>query len=153
TRAQSRCCVDRPHPAALLGRLIVGLRSRSVHFDALDAAVARRVGLVHLALADDLVVGRLENKEGLLVCRDLALILGVVRSVLLPAGDAVQRALPCLVHLAREDRLAVAGLEVEIELAVGRLLDHERAHVWMLLKEWGDMGGAPASTPMLRPAV
>src|SRR2546429_6143379 len=46
-------------------------------------------------------------------------------SVLLDRVDPVQRGRLALVHFAGRDDLAVGGHQVEVILAVGRLLDHE----------------------------
>src|SRR6266567_1751430 len=58
----------------------------------------------------------------------LALVIDLsIGSVLLDRLDPVQRGRLALVHFAGRDDLTVGGHQVEVVLAVGRLLEHELA--------------------------
>ena len=94
-----------------------------VLLDGRDALLQGRVGGVGLALADDLRVLRLQDKELLAVLGGLDLEAGLVGRVLLDRGDALLRVGQRLVLLAGQDDLAVGGLQVEEELPVRRSLD------------------------------
>src|SRR5690606_36202967 len=80
---------------------------------------------IHLALADDLAVAGLEHEVFAPVAGVQAFESGVAASVLAHRLDAVQAAFLRLVAFGTEDLLAVAGLEVELELAVAALAHFE----------------------------
>src|SRR3546814_8352634 len=92
-----------------------------------DAVVAAGFVGIHLAAADRLAVGRGEVEEELAVAGGLALEAGVVLAVLAHRFDAVDARAFGRITLAAQDPLAVAGLEIELELAVGALADLEIA--------------------------
>src|SRR3546814_2562741 len=77
--------------------------------------------------ADRLAVGRGEVEEELAVAGGLALEAGVVLAVLAHRFDAVDARAFGRIPLAAQDHLAVAGLEIELEFAVGALADLELA--------------------------
>jgi hypothetical protein len=90
---------------------------RRVRHHRSDAGVARALAPVHLAAAEDLLVGGLQVEVELAAGRGPLLVARPIRRVLAHRLDAVVRAGLVPVPLALEDDLAVAGLEVEIGLA------------------------------------
>src|SRR6478609_12141181 len=64
------------------------------------------------------------------------------RSVLLDRLDPVQRGRLALVHFTARDDLTVGGYQVEVVLAVRRLLEHELArHIASLMRAASDLIG------------
>src|SRR5690606_29328451 len=113
----------RPGPRRLPGSagLVVHGRVRGVGLHRGDAVVAPALVGIHLAAADRLAVGRGEVEEELAVTGGLAVEAGVVLAVLAHRFDAVGARALGRIALAAQDHLPVAGLEVELEFAVGAL--------------------------------
>src|SRR5690606_10492935 len=82
---------------------------------------------VHLALADHLAVAGLEHEVVLAVAALLQFERAVALGVAAHRIDAVERRVACLVLFAGEDDLAVAGQQIEVELAIADLLQMELA--------------------------
>ena len=101
------------------------LRPRAAFHDGLDPVRHGPVRLIHLALADDLVVPGLQNEIGLLALARSPVETAAVAAVLLDGGDAVVGGPLRRIHFTGEDHLAIAGLQVEVKLAVLGLLKFE----------------------------
>src|SRR5690606_6468395 len=82
---------------------------------------------VHLALTDHLAVAGLEHEVVLAVAAFLHLERTLAQGVAPYRLDAVERRITGLVLFAGEDDLAVAGQQVEVELAIAGLLQLELA--------------------------
>ena len=93
-----------------------------------DAVVAVALRSVHLALADDLAVGRLQAEVRLAILGNQFFETLVLDSVLLDGLYTVEAGGLRGVTFAGEDDLAVGSLEIELELAVLSHTDFKFCH-------------------------
>ena len=104
---------------------IVGDSGGSVGLTGLDTAIAGFFGGVHLALADDLAIARLQGEVRCAVAGTQSPEAGIVRRVFFDGFDALQGTGARVVGLAGQDHLPVRGQQVENKLVVGRFLELE----------------------------
>lgn len=100
-------------------RQILNCRRHAVLLHRGDAVVSGAFAGVHLASADHLAIGGFQDEIRLTSNRRLPFKIGILGAVCLNGRNAALRTLLGVVLLARQDGLAIAGIEVKAEFAGG----------------------------------